>query len=86
MTQKYTLEQFEADRQAREEREAKEEEERRERADKGAAKAAWIRDGGNARDFEREWPTLRDEQRRRRVMDADQRARANHRASGVSRI
>jgi hypothetical protein len=84
--QRYTLEQFEADKAAREERQAKEEQERRERAEKGAAKAAWLRDGGSERDFERAWPELRDEARKRRVADADQRARAGQRASGVSRI
>jgi hypothetical protein len=86
MAGKYTLEQFGADKQVREEREAREEEERKERAEKGAAKRAWLRDGGNARDFERQWPTLRDEARKKRVMDADSRARANQRATGVSRI
>jgi hypothetical protein len=65
--QRYTLEQFEADKAAREERQAKEEEERRERAEKGAARAAWIRDGGSERDFERAWPELRDEARKRRL-------------------
>ena len=86
MAGKYTLEQFEADKQAREERQVKEAEARREKAEKGSARAAWLRDGGNARDFERQWPTLRDEARKKRVMDADSRARANQRAQGVSRI
>jgi hypothetical protein len=86
MAGKYTLEQFEADKQAREEREARAEEARRERAEKGAAKAAWLRDGGSARDFEREWPTLRDEARKKRVMDADSRARERQRHTGVSKI
>ncbi len=86
MTQKYTLEEFEAAKQAREERQAREEQERQERAEKEAARRAWIRDGGTNGDFERAWPELRDEARKRRIMDADQRAREEMRASGVSRI
>jgi hypothetical protein len=76
---KYTSEQFEADRQARQEREAKEEEERHARAEKESARRAWLADGGRAGDFERQWPQLRDEARRRRVADADREARAAQR-------
>jgi hypothetical protein len=47
---------------------------------------AWVGDGGSEADFEREWPTLRDEGRRRRVVDADRRAREEMRAYGPSRI
>jgi hypothetical protein len=86
MPGKYTLEQFEADRQAREEREAREEEARKERVEKESAKRVWIRDGGREADFERAWPELRDEQRRRRTLDADERARASHRLQSHSRI
>ena len=86
MGERYTLEQFEADKQAREEREAKQKEERQEKAEREAARRAWIRDGGNPRDFERQWPELRDEARKQRVMSADARAREGMRASGVSRI
>lgn len=70
--QKYTLEQFEA---YRKEQDAKSaiEEERQERTEKQAASRAWVADGGNARDFERAWPRLRDEARRWRVMEADSR-------------
>ena len=70
--QKYTLEQFEA---YRKEQDAKSaiEEERQERTEKEAARRAWVAGGGNARDFERAWPRLRDEARRRRVMEADSR-------------
>jgi hypothetical protein len=86
MAGRYTLEQFEADKQAREEREAKEDQERRERTEKESARRAWLADGGRAEDFEKEWPKLRDEGRRRRVVDADCRARDEYRARGVSRI
>ena len=67
-------------------REAREEEERREKTEKGSAKRARLREGGNARDFGREWPTLRDEMRPQRVVEADRRAREEMRLSGVSRI
>lgn len=86
MAGKYTLEQFEANRQARQEREAREAEERKERVAKEAARRAWLRDGGSERDFERQWPEMRVEARRRRIADADSRARAAQRGSGVSRI
>jgi len=86
MAGKYTLEQFEADREAREEREAKQQEERQERTEKEGARRAWLRDGGGARDFERAWPGLRDEARKQRIMNADKRARASQRAQGISKI
>lgn len=86
MGERYTLEQFEADKQAREEREARAEEDRRERAEKESARRAWVRDGGSESAFSKAWPQLRDEARRRRIMDADQRARESQRAQGISRI
>ena len=84
----YTRERFEADRQARQEREAKEEEEeeRRAQAEEESARRVWVGDGGRAEDFERQWPQLRDEARRRRVADADREARAAQRNAGVRRI
>jgi len=51
-----------------------------------SAKRAWMHEGGNARDFEREWPTLSDEMRPQRVVEADRRAREEMRLSGVRRI
>ncbi len=86
MSKPYTLEEFEAYRQAREERETREREERQEKTARDSARRAWIRDGGSERDFERQWPSLRDEARKRRIMDADQRARESQRSAGVSRI
>jgi hypothetical protein len=86
MTEKYTLEEFEAYRKEQDEKAAKLEQERRERMEKEAARQAWIRDGGREGDFEREWPKLRDEGRRRRVVDADRHAREAMRESNVSRI
>jgi hypothetical protein len=59
---------------------------RRESLEKVSAFRAWVADGGRAEDFEKEWPKLRDEGRRRRVVDADKRARETMRQSGVSRI
>jgi hypothetical protein len=85
MPEKYTLEEFERHRQAREEREAREEEARKERTEREAARRAWVADGGREADFERSWPELRDEQRRRRTLDADSRARASHRLQSHSR-
>jgi hypothetical protein len=84
--ERYTLEDHEAYRQEQDEKAAREAEERREQMEKESARGAWLADGGNQEDFEREWPKLRDEGRRRRVVDADRRARETMQASGVSRI
>jgi hypothetical protein len=83
---RYTKEDHEAYRQEQDQKAAKEAEERQERAEKEAARRAWISDGGRGADFDEEWPKLRDEGRRRRVVDADRRARETMQASGVSRI
>ena len=83
---RYTLEDHEAYSKEQDEQKAKEEEARRERTEKESARRAWLADGGNVRDFEREWPKLRDEGRRRRVIDADHKAREMQRAHGPSRI
>jgi hypothetical protein len=84
--QRYTLEDHEAYRRQEDEKATKAEEARNERMEKESARLAWMADGGNAADFEKEWPKLRDEGRRRRVVDADRRAREEQQASGVSRI
>jgi hypothetical protein len=86
MTGKYTKEMHEAYRKDQDEKAAKEERERRERTEKEFARRAWLAEGGRTEDFEREWPQLRDEGRRRRVVDADRAARDAFRATGVSRI
>jgi hypothetical protein len=86
VSKRYTLEQFEADKQAREERETREREERQEKTAKDTARRAWLRDGGSERDFERAWPEMRDQARKQRIMDADSRARASQRAQGISKI
>jgi hypothetical protein len=83
---RYTLEDHEDYRKEQDEKAAKEAEERRERTEKESARRVWVGDGGSESDFEREWPKLRDEGRRRRVVDADRRAREEMQASGVSRI
>jgi hypothetical protein len=82
----YTREMHEAYRKERDEKAAKEEEARNARMEKENARKAWIHDGGSAADFEKAWPKLRDEGRRRRVMDADKHAREMMRAHGPSRI
>lgn len=84
--ERYTLEDHEVHRKEQDEKAAKEAEERRERTEKETARRAWLADGGREADFEKEWPKLRDEGRRQRVMDADRRARKTMQASGVSRI
>jgi len=88
--ERYTLERHEAYRKEQDEKAAKEEEARRERTEKESARRAWLSDGGSEADFEKEWPRLRDEGRKWRVVDAaadaDQRAREAQRAIGVSRI
>lgn len=82
----YTKEMHEAYRKEQDEKAAKVEEERREHMEKESARRAWLADGGREADFEREWPRLRDEGRRRRVVDADRRAREEMRLHGPSRI
>ncbi len=86
MAGRYTKAMAEEYRRQQAEKEAKEAEERQEKAERESARRAWIRDGGNERDFKRQWPEMRDAARRRRVLDADKRAREEMRASGVSRI
>jgi hypothetical protein len=86
MTGKYTRAMFEEYRRQQDEKAAKEAEERKEKSEKESARRLWLADGGSAASFEREWERLRDEGRRRRVLDADKRAREEMRASGVSRI
>jgi hypothetical protein len=86
MSGKYTLEQFEADKQARQEKEAKEEHERRERREKENTRRRYLAEGGTEVEFERAWPEMREEARRRRVMDGERKAREGQRASGVSRL
>jgi hypothetical protein len=83
---KYTQEDHEEYRRKVDEQAAKEEEARNERMEKESARRVWLADGGRESDFEKEWPKLRDEGRRRRVVDADRRARETMQASGVSRI
>jgi hypothetical protein len=84
--ERYTLEDHEAYRKEQDEKAAKEAEELRKRTEKQSARRAWLADGGSAAGFEKEWPKLRDEGRRRRVVDADRRAREEMRKCGVSRI
>jgi hypothetical protein len=86
MTERYTLEDHEAYVEAEQKRKAQEKQQRQERSEKESAKKAWLADGGKEADFEREWPGFRSEVRKQRVMDADQRARENQRAAGVSKI
>jgi hypothetical protein len=83
---RYTKEDHEEFRRQVDEKAKKEEEANRERTEKESARRVWLADGGREADFEKEWPKLRDEGRRRRVIDADRRARETMQASSVSRI
>lgn len=75
MGKKYTLEEHQAHVEAEEKRKAADAQARREWLEKEAARRAWVADGGREADFEAAWPRLRDEDRSRRVIGADQRAR-----------
>jgi hypothetical protein len=68
---------------ARMEEEKREDEARRE---KESMKAAYIADGGTAKQFEQEYEALQREARRRRILSRDERAREDMRASGVSSL
>jgi hypothetical protein len=83
---KYTAEMHQEYRRKEDEKAAKLEQERRERTEKESARRAWLAEGGRAEDFEQQWVQIRDEGRRRRVMDADKRAREEMQLRGVSRI
>jgi hypothetical protein len=86
MSGKYTEKDHEEYRRKVDEQAAKEERERRERIEKEGARQEWVREGGDPDDFENEWIWMRDEGRRRRVVDADRHARETMRASRVSSI
>jgi hypothetical protein len=81
---KYTQEMHEEYRRKEDEKAARRAQEQREAMEKETARQAWLRDGGSESDFRREWPRVRDEGRRRRVVDADRQAREAQRH--VSRI
>lgn len=70
-------ERAEAARRARLEEEARAEREERE---KRAAFRSWTAQGGAPQDFEAEWPAMRAEATRRRVLEADAAARASQRS------
>jgi hypothetical protein len=86
MSGTYTKEMHEAYSKEQDEKAKKEEEANRERMEKESARRAWLADGGSESDFRREWPSLRDQARRQRVMDADRRAREAMRSGTTSRI
>ena len=86
MSGTYTKEMHEAYRKEQDEKAKKKEEANRERTEKESARRLWLADGGSEADFEKAWPGLRDEGRRRRVMDADRRAREQMRSGTTSKI
>ena len=70
----YTKEMHETYRKEQEEKASKESQERdhrRQRMERANARRAWLADGGSEADFDKAWPSLRDEWRRRRVMGYD---------------
>ena len=79
MVRKHTLEEHQARVEAESKRKAKEEQDRKERVEKDTARRGWVADGGNAADFEKAWPKLRDEARGERVLEAGRRAREEQR-------
>jgi hypothetical protein len=72
---RYTEQEHQAYREKVDVQEAEEKQARADRVEKEAARALWTQDGGNASDFEKAWPGMRDEARRARIMNADRRAR-----------
>jgi hypothetical protein len=84
--ERYTLEDHEAYRKEQDEKAAREKRKRREQIEKKGALAAWVREGGDPEEFETEWIWMRDEARRRRVMDLDSSAREEMRSGPTSRI
>jgi hypothetical protein len=82
----YTAADHERYRKEQDEKVAREAGERTQRMEKETARRAWLADGGRETDFEKAWPQLRDEGRRRRVLDTDKQAREAMRAHGPSRI
>jgi len=81
---RYTKEMHEAYRKEQDEKREREERERRERIEKENARHAYLAEGGTADEFERGWPEMWEEARRRRVLERE--AREGMRSSGVSRI
>lgn len=61
-------------REAEEKRKRQEREQQEARA-KESSRQAWINDGGDAGSFEKAWPELRAEQRKKQILKADDAAR-----------
>jgi hypothetical protein len=83
---RYTREDNEAYRKSIGREAGQEAEEHQERTQSQSLRRAWLADGGSEADFEKAWPALRDEGRRKRVVYADRRTREEMRAHGPSRI
>ena len=82
----YSKADFEAYRKEQDEQAAKEQQTVREETAKNAARNAWIEAGGDAQAFEKNWPSIREQQLRDRVVDTDEQARDTQRRMGVSGI
>jgi hypothetical protein len=83
---RYTLEDHEEYRRKVEAKEQGERERQTATAEKAAAKRSWLVSGGSESDFENEWPRLKDEARRQKVIHADREARDAMRSTRVSSI
>lgn len=83
---KYTKEMYEEYRREQDEKAAKEERERRERLEEDNARRAYLAEGGTEEEFEKAWPEMREQAKRRRAMSREQEAREGQRARGLSRI
>jgi hypothetical protein len=75
----YTLEDHERYRREVDAKEAKDRE-------KASAYSAWVNAGGDPGSFEQEWPRLRTERAKARVLSADQEARQAQRNAGIGGI
>ena len=83
---KYTAEMHEEYRKEQDEKRTNEERERLLRLEKDNARRAYLAEGGTEEEFEKAWPEMREEARRRRAMNREREAREGQRASAVSRI
>jgi hypothetical protein len=82
----YTKEQFEQRLLEKADEDKQKKAELKEKSEKASARMAWLADGGSEADFEKQWPTMRDEARRQRLMGAEHRVYEAYRASRTSRI
>jgi len=76
----------ERDRQARIRQERAERQKEEEERAKRSALTSWTLSGGTEAEFEEAWPSLRIEMLKRRVLENEDRARADQRRNGISSL